>query len=107
MSDKTYNPYSISDIAGGGGYILLRNGAEIGTAESLLAAALKAADDAISGYPEVTLDIMHDPLDGQILGNVIGMSWYREALADEIVANWDIAPEATEVVQPTSPASRV
>jgi hypothetical protein len=79
----------------GGGLIVMHRGVEFSTATTLNEAAVKCSTDAIDGYPETAPDILYDvaTAHGQMLRNVIHMSWYREALASAIQDEW---PEINE-----------
>lgn len=84
------NPYE-AKLKGGGSYIVCYRGVELAAASTLDTAADLCARDAISGYPEMVHDVMFEPLadNGQILGNVVHMDWYRRALAEAIAGNWE------------------
>jgi 8-oxo-dGTP pyrophosphatase MutT (NUDIX family) len=60
--------YSITR-AQGGGWIVMYNGHELETVETTREAALLVARDMVSGYPEVTPDLMYELLD-EFDGNI-------------------------------------
>jgi hypothetical protein len=88
------NPYSIDRGADGDRIVVMCKGAEFATAATVEEAAIRCAEDAIAGYPEVTSDIMYDVVAecGQMLGNVVHMTWFKQALAEAIMGDWPELP---------------
>ncbi len=81
--------YTITEAVDGG-YILCRNGYEVGLAADAEQAGQLAARDAIDGYPEIAPDFMHDvALDrGLGLADAVRQDWFEAALSEEIMAGW-------------------
>jgi len=96
----TDNPYTIDCEAGGDRIILMCHGTELAVVDTVDEAAAKAAADMIAGYPESSHHILYDVAveNGQMLGNVIHMRWFRETLAENIAGDW---PSVTPMVTPT------
>ena len=86
--------YSVK-AAVGGGFVVLCNGTEIATAKTIREAAKRCADDALEADPEATPTVVYDVAAaiGQMVGNVKHMMWFRDAVAEEIMAYWELSDE--------------
>lgn len=87
---RSYNPYTIDREAGGDRLIVMKSGAEFGTADDVKDAANLAAQDAIAGYPEVCPDLMIEVAAemGAELANVIRTDGFEARLAAWFAKDW-------------------